>query len=158
MNCGFNLADGNGFVTRRDFAAAIGSVRLYLEHEPVLDTLDVNGDGTIDYFWYLCALVGELSAARRLMVERLWKKLPVNKKNMVEISWLHKNYVAEAGHELSMFLDAWDTRKATGGAAMGVGVASRFEVLNEWMVPVSVKTGYDTAFESYLTQHWPLDD
>jgi hypothetical protein len=159
VGCALRKADVSqtGFVSRADFVSAIGSVRLYLEHAPVLELLDTNANGTTDYVWYLAALVGELSAARRLMVERLWKKLPVNGKNMVTLSWLHKNYVAEPGQELSRFLDAWDARRATGAADGGVAVASRFELLNEWMVPVSAKTSYDAAFESYLAQHWPVE-
>lgn len=155
LGCALRKADpaDSGFVSRSDFLEALASVRLYVELEAVFNPMDVNRDGSIDYLWYLAALVGELAPARKLMAERLWRSLPTDRTNCVDLQWLHKHYVTHSSDELSLFYDTWDQRKAR--KVQGVCVVSAFEFVNEWLVPLSVNTAKDVQFEKSLKEHWP---
>jgi Ca2+-binding EF-hand superfamily protein len=151
-------AEKTGFVGRSEFFEALAQVRLYVERPEVFQMMDVNQNGTIDYMWYLHAVAGELPPARRLAAERLWKRVPTDDENCVELSWLHKNFVTHSPDELSVFFDAWDQRRATGAKeAGGRPRVTAFEFLNEWLVPVSARIAKDADFAAHLTATWPAD-
>ena len=158
LGCALRSRDpaGTGFLSQDDFLDALKAVRLYVSHLPVLSLLDANQDGSVDYRHYQCALVGELAPPRRVMAERLWRSFPANKRDEVEVSWLHKRFAAQSGEELNHFLEAWDLRTASGAPERAV--CTSFEFVNEWLVPMSERVQKDSLFEKFLGERWSLDN
>jgi hypothetical protein len=155
---------GSGLLPRAAFLECLASLRLYVAHAPTFDALAADGDDRIDYVWYLDALVGELPPVRKLHAERLWAQLPkragaAGSGARVAVDELQRHFRAQnpTPTELAQFLDAWDQRRAS-GAVVGARAATlgSFELLNEWLVPVSQGIEQDSAFLAYLRQQWGL--
>jgi hypothetical protein len=154
LGCALRASDpaGTGFVSVDVFLARLADSRLYVAYKPVLQLLDRNGDGTVDWKHYMHALVGELPAPRKLNAERLWRQLPRDSTNCVPVSEIHKRFLGGAQpspSELALFLDSWDMRKQH-------GVSTSFELLCEWFVPLSATIEQDSAFVEYLRKQWDL--
>lgn len=152
LGCALRAASSTGFISVDDFIARLADSRLYVAYKPVLQLLDTNGSGTVDYKHYLHALVGELPPTRKVCAERLWRQLPRDGNNCVPVSEVHKRFLAgsqPSPAELALFLDSWDMRKQH-------GVTTAFELLCEWFVPLSATIEQDSAFIDYLTKQWGL--
>eukprot|EP00388_Colpodella_angusta_P003566 GDKJ01012532.1.p1 GENE.GDKJ01012532.1~~GDKJ01012532.1.p1 ORF type:complete len:193 (+),score=5.62 GDKJ01012532.1:73-579(+) len=130
-----------------DFLACLWQNRLYVDNGELLQFLDTNHDGTVDYALYLSTIMGELPPARQLLLERLWGKLPTDRKGRTDLSTIHRTYKAPDGVSLNTFLDAWDARLVPHGKV-------QFNELLEWMIPISQPIRADAAFEKLVKEQW----
>ena len=159
--------DLTGFISVTDFGEALSDVRLFVTYPPVLSLMDVEKNGTVDYLFYLAAVVGDLPAERKILVERLWRDcfnkvlytpagqgaVPVS---AVNVALLHQYVTVSGKHERqSHFLDAWDRRTCTGGPASSFCLQR--ELTAEWFIPLSHRIPNDTNFEKMMEEQWRLE-
>ncbi|CCW66497.1 unnamed protein product [Phytomonas sp. Hart1] len=138
------------FLSVQDFLNALRLHRLYINCPETICVLDTNRDGSVDYAYYLELLAYELTATRRMLLERLWHNLFPKKDNRgrVLIKEFQAKFVARNAEEKNGFLSAWDVRKAVRGK---VGLSE----LIEWYSPISFEIYLEKDFESLLHEHWP---
>lgn len=130
-----------------DFLSCLWQNRLYIDNQSLLQFLDTNQDGTVDYALYMASIMGVLPPARQLLLERLWRKLPTDQKGRTDLSTIHRTYRAPDGVSLNTFLDAWDARLVPHGKV-------QFNELLEWMIPISDGIRADAAFEKLVKEQW----
>lgn len=140
----------SGFISKGDFFAALREYRIYLDNEEVLEVLDTNGDGTVDYYYYLGLLLPRLPPMRRVMLERMWRKVmpPKDREGAVEVLAFQRCFHAKNGEEQNMFYFAWDVQKV-------VGRKVRFWEVEHWYIPQSMGIERDADFEAKLALQWP---
>ncbi|CAC9539942.1 Protein of unknown function - conserved [Leishmania donovani] len=140
---------GSGFVSEAVFVGALRTHRLYVPNTSVLECLDTNGDGSVDIKYYEELLLPSLSAARLMLLARLWSRCFENKDGAyrVPVQDLHRKYHASSPADKDAFLTAWDVRTAVGGKV-------ELEELVQWYVPQSAAVQRDKDFEELLHRQW----
>ncbi|GET92361.1 calcium-binding protein, putative [Leishmania tarentolae] len=143
----------SGFVSEAVFMGALRAHRLYVPNTSVLECLDTNGDGSVDIKYYEELLLPSPSAARLMLLERLWSRCFENKDTAyrVPVQDLHRKYHASSPEDKDGFLTAWDVRTALGGKV-------ELEELIQWYVPQSVAVQRDKDFEQLLRRQWGTYD
>lgn len=153
VTMGFQSYDScqlSGFIAKEDFRAALRRHRIYMDDEEVLQVLDTNGNGTVDYYYYLALLLPRLPPTRRVMLERMWSIVmpPKDREGAVEVLAFQRSFHAKNGEEKNMFLFAWDVQKV-------VGRKVRFWEVEQWYIPQSMAIERDADFETKLIFQWP---
>eukprot|EP00796_Vickermania_ingenoplastis_P007324 gene7324-5160_t len=135
------------FLSVSDFKEALREHRIYFPNLEVLEVLDTNGDGSVDYLYYLALLLPKLAPTRRMMLERMWNKAlpPKDCEDGVEVLAFQRCFNATNGQELSNFLDAWDVQQVVGRKVY------LWEV-EHWYVAQSIHIEADKDFEALLTR------
>ncbi|KAG5494027.1 hypothetical protein JKF63_01860 [Porcisia hertigi] len=140
---------GTGFVSEAAFLNALRQQRLYVQNTSLLECLDTNGDGSVDIKYYEALLIPSPSAARLMLLERLWVHCFETKDTAyrVPVQELHRKYHSSSPADKDAFLTAWDVRTAREGKV-------EFEELVQWYVPQSAMVESDRCFEALLHQQW----
>lgn len=138
------------FLSVQGFLAALREHRIYFPNPAVLEMLDTNGDGTVDFMYYLALLMPKLPPTRRMMLERMWYTVlpPKDKTDGVEVLAFQRCFRAKDGTEKSNFYDAWDVQRVVGRKVY------LWEV-ELWYVAQSIPIEVDKDFDSLLTRQWP---
>lgn len=153
LTMGFQHYDSHqlsGFIAKSDFRSALREHRLYMDDEAILDVLDTNVNGTVDYYYYLALLLPRLPPTRRVMLERMWSLVmpPKDREGAVEVLAFQRCFHAMNGEVKNIFLYAWDVQKV-------VGRKVRFWEVEQWYIPQSMAIERDSDFETQLTFQWP---
>ncbi|KAI5686524.1 EFhand domain pair [Leishmania braziliensis] len=140
-----------GFVREAAFLGALQQHRLYVPNPSLLECLDTNGDGSVDIRYYEALLLPSPSAARLMLLARLWSRCFENKDTAysVPVQELHRKYHPSSPADKDAFLTAWDVRTAMGGKV-------QLEELVQWYVPQSAAVQRDKDFEELLHRQWGM--
>ncbi|KAG5491724.1 hypothetical protein JIQ42_01630 [Leishmania sp. Namibia] len=138
-----------GFVSELVFVDALRQHRLYVPNVSLLACLDTNGDGSVDIKYYEALLLPSPSAARLMLLARLWSRRFENKDIAFRapVQELHRRYQASSPADKDAFLTAWDVRTAMDGKV-------DFEEIVQWYVPQSLAVQLDKDFEDLLHRQW----
>lgn len=138
------------FLSQTMFLDALRQHRVYLSNRDIVEVLDTNGDGSVDYYYYLVRVMPLLPPSRRLLLEQVWGKVMPRKdaEGGVEVLAFQRCFKAKTPEEQNSFADAWDVQKVIGGKVY------LWEV-ELWYAAQSVAIERDADFESLLARHWP---
>ncbi|KAG5468340.1 hypothetical protein LSCM1_02320 [Leishmania martiniquensis] len=138
-----------GFLSEATFMGVLRQHRLYVPKASLLKCLDTNGDSSVDIKYYEELLLPAPSAARVMLLARLWSRCFENKDTAYRapVQELHLKYHASSPADKNDFLTAWDVRTAVDGKV-------DFEELVQWYVPQSLAVQRDKDFEDLLHRQW----
>lgn len=137
------------FLSRDRFLSELRQLRFYFPNDDMVSVLDTNGDGSVDYLYYLELMVPPLPAARHLMIMRLWQRVfsQCSDDETVDVHELHTNATMHSCEEKDIFLSAWSVRLTIAGRV-------HLSEFVEWYAVQSQGVSLDKDFEALLARHW----